>query len=127
MTLLNILIILSIHLLKEIVELIKLKKWLFIILSSIIIFIVAYFACIIMLFNKTETYYGKVDKSKSKVWLYSKDDRYLTTLNEITEWKKAKDGDILKVQYRDNKGVILKIEPVKINDVPNDIMKKIKQ
>ncbi|MCD8910386.1 hypothetical protein K2V75_09580 [Staphylococcus gallinarum] len=103
------------------------KKWLFIILSSIIIFIVAYFACIIMLFNKTETYYGKVDKSKSKVWLYSKDDRYLTTLNEITEWKKAKDGDILKVQYRDNKGVILKIEPVKINDVPNDIMKRIKQ
>ena len=49
-----------------------------------------------MLFNKTETYYGKVDKSKSKVWLYSKDDRYLTTLNEITEWKKAKDGDILR-------------------------------
>ncbi|PTK88695.1 hypothetical protein BUZ13_12780 [Staphylococcus gallinarum] len=79
------------------------------------------------MFNRVETYYGKVNKTKSKILLYSKEERHITSLSKLSKWKTSKNRDILKGQYTDQKGVILNIHTVKSNEVPNDIMKKIKQ
>ncbi|MEJ7220215.1 hypothetical protein [Staphylococcus gallinarum] len=87
--------------------------------------VLGYFASIYIMFNRVETYYGKVNKSK--ILLYSKEERHITSLSKLSKWKTYKNGDILKVQYTDQKGVILNIHTVKGNEVPNDIMKKIKQ
>lgn len=89
--------------------------------------VLGYFASIYIMFNRVETYYGKVNKSKSKILLYSKEERHITSLSKLSKWKTSKNGDILNVQYTDQKGVFLNIHTVKGNEVPNDIMKKIKQ
>lgn len=89
--------------------------------------VLGYFASIYIMFNRVETYYGKVNKSKSKILLYSKEERHITSLSKLSKWKTYKNRDILKGQYTDQKGVILNIHTVKSNEVPNDIMKKIKQ
>ncbi|RIP35858.1 hypothetical protein BUZ14_04180 [Staphylococcus gallinarum] len=103
------------------------KKWTLIILSGFVLILIGYITSIYITFSREEIYYGKVNKSKSQTVLYSKNARYITSLNKLSEWQKAKEGDILKVQYTDQKGVICYIHTVNDNKVPKDIMSKLKQ
>lgn len=56
--------------------------------------------------------------------LYSENDKYTVYLDKDIE--QMKEGDWIKVTMTDQKGVILNVEPIAENDVPNKVLTTIK-
>ncbi|QDW99631.1 hypothetical protein [Staphylococcus agnetis] len=69
-------------------------------------------------------FYGEVSNFGNAINLYSKDDEYKIEEKEIP--KSFNKGDIIKVVYTDNNGVILETKKVSENEVLKEIREKFK-
>ena len=74
--------------------------------------------------SREEVFYGEVSHPNQAIQLYSKDDEYKIDDKKLS--KSFNKGDIIKVIFTDNKGVILEMKKVSHKEVPKDIQKKLK-
>ncbi|MCO4330578.1 hypothetical protein [Staphylococcus hyicus] len=98
------------------------------ILISIIIVVIVigvfYMIASMKTLNQKEVFYGEVKNTNSTINLYSKEDELKENGTEIL--KSFNKGDIIKVVYTDNKGVILETKKVNKSEVPKEIREKLK-
>ncbi|UNA86575.1 hypothetical protein L6Q64_13745 [Staphylococcus pseudintermedius] len=75
-------------------------------------------------FESKKVYYGQVSHKNDSIALYSEKDKHTAYLKKDIEQMKA--GDWVKVTMTDQKGVILNVESIAENEVPNKVLTTIK-
>ncbi|MEJ7542191.1 hypothetical protein [Staphylococcus intermedius] len=96
------------------------KKVTLIAIAVLLATMVIYISMSLINLNQKEAYYGQVSHKNDSIALYSENDKHIAYLKKDLEQMKA--GDWVKVTMSDQKGVILNVEPIAVNEVPKKIL-----
>ncbi|MGO4062478.1 hypothetical protein [Staphylococcus pseudintermedius] len=100
------------------------KKVTLIAIAVLLVTMVVYISISLINLNQKEDYYGQVTHKHDSITLYSENDKHTVYLDK--DIAQMKEGDWIKVTMTDQKGVILNVEPIAENDVPNKVLTTIK-
>ncbi|ELH0986080.1 hypothetical protein Q9919_001039 [Staphylococcus pseudintermedius] len=100
------------------------KKVTLIAIAVLLVTMVVYISISLINLNQKEDYYGHVTHKHDSIALYFENDKHTVYLDKDIE--QMKEGDWIKVTMTDQKGVILNVEPIAENDVPNKVLTTIK-